>query len=34
VSEVAVDLACELLVQSLAAWRVGGRVHRAAMGQS
>ena len=28
-SEVAVDLACELLVQSLAAWRVGGRVHRA-----
>ncbi len=27
-SEVAVDLACELLVQSLAAWRVGGGVAR------
>jgi hypothetical protein len=28
VSEVPVDLACELLVQSLAAWRVPGRVQR------
>jgi hypothetical protein len=28
VSEVPVDLACELLVQSLAAWRVAGRVQR------
>jgi hypothetical protein len=28
VSEVAVDLACELLVQSLAAWRVDGSVQR------
>ena len=27
-SEVPVDLACELLVQSLAAWRVAGRVQR------
>ena len=31
-SEVAVDLACELLVQSLAAWRVGGGVHRSGDG--
>jgi hypothetical protein len=28
VSEVPVDLACELLVQSLAAWRVAGDVQR------
>jgi hypothetical protein len=28
VSEVSVDLACELLVQSLAAWRVAGGVQR------
>jgi hypothetical protein len=28
VSEVSVDLACELLVQSLAAWRVAGAVER------
>jgi hypothetical protein len=28
VSQVAVDLACELLVQSLAAWRVDGSVQR------
>jgi hypothetical protein len=28
VSEVLVDLACELLVQSLAAWRVAGGVQR------
>jgi hypothetical protein len=28
VSEVPLDLACELLVQSLAAWRVAGRVQR------
>ncbi len=27
-SEIAVDLACELLVQSLAAWRVAGGVQR------
>ena len=27
-SEAPVDLACELLVQSLAAWRVGGGVQR------
>ena len=27
-SEVAVDLACELMVQSLAAWRVAGAVER------
>ena len=27
-SQVAVDLACELLVQSLAAWRVDGDVQR------
>ena len=27
-SEVSVDLACELLVQSLAAWRVAGAVQR------
>jgi len=28
VSEVTVDLACKLLVESLAAWRVAGRVQR------
>jgi hypothetical protein len=28
VSEVPVDLACELLVQSLVAWRVAGNVQR------
>jgi hypothetical protein len=32
VSEAPVDLACELLVQSLAAWRVAGDVQRSSEG--